>query len=79
VSDTVNPNTLSSQTAASKQCARIVLTTAGIAAGWAVENMPQGRIMPEIVHLPDQRLLIINGGQTGVAGYGNVRKVLTLQ
>jgi hypothetical protein len=49
-----------------------VLTEAGIAAGWAVESMPQARIMAEIIHLPDQRLLIVNGAQTGVAGYGNV-------
>ncbi|KZT42986.1 hypothetical protein SISSUDRAFT_1116679 [Sistotremastrum suecicum HHB10207 ss-3] len=71
-SDTVSPSTLSSQMPASAQCARMTLTSAGIAAGWAVEQMPQPRIMPEGVMLPDGRVLIINGGTTGVAGYGNV-------
>jgi hypothetical protein len=73
VSDQVNPSTLSSQTPASNQCSRMVLNANGIKAGWSVERMPQARIMPELVLLPDGRILIINGAQTGVAGYGNVR------
>ncbi|THU77179.1 hypothetical protein K435DRAFT_702963 [Dendrothele bispora CBS 962.96] len=72
VSDTANPSSLSSQTPASAQCSRMVLTQAGIAAGWSVETMPQARVMPELILLPDGRILIINGAQTGVAGYGNV-------
>ncbi|KAK7449213.1 hypothetical protein VKT23_013358 [Stygiomarasmius scandens] len=72
VSDTANPSSLSSQTPASAQCSRMVLTDAGIAAGWKVETMPQARVMPELILLPDGRILIINGAQTGVAGYGNV-------
>jgi len=68
VSDTVNPASLSSQTPASAQCSRMVLTDAGIAAGWKVETMPQARVMPELILLPDGRILIINGAQTGVAG-----------
>ncbi|KAF8907539.1 glyoxal oxidase N-terminus-domain-containing protein [Mucidula mucida] len=72
VSDSVSPSTLSSQTPASAQCSRLVLTTAGIAAGWKVESMPQARVMPELVLLPDGRVFIVNGAQTGVAGYGNV-------
>ncbi|KAJ7589706.1 glyoxal oxidase N-terminus-domain-containing protein [Mycena floridula] len=72
VSDTANPSSLSSQTAASAQCSRMVLTTAGIAAGWKVESMPQARIMPELILLPDGRVVIVNGARTGVAGYGNV-------
>lgn len=72
VSDRVNPSTLSSQTPASDQCARLVLTTAGIAAGWKVERMPQTRIFVELVLLPDGRVLLVNGARTGVAGYGNV-------
>lgn len=72
VSDRANPSTLSSQTPASDQCARLVLTTAGIAAGWKVERMPQTRIFVELVLLPDGRVLLVNGARTGVAGYGNV-------
>lgn len=72
VSDTASPSSYSSQTPASAQCSRIVLTAAGIAAGWSVETMPMARIMGELVQLPDGRILIVNGAQTGVAGYGNV-------
>ncbi|KAK0445196.1 glyoxal oxidase N-terminus-domain-containing protein [Armillaria borealis] len=72
VSDSVSPTSLSSQTPASAQCSRLVLDEAGIAAGWQVERMPQARVMPELVLLPDGRVVIVNGAQTGVAGYGNV-------
>ncbi|KAK7053013.1 hypothetical protein VNI00_004334 [Paramarasmius palmivorus] len=71
VDDKVAPNTLSSQTPASAQCSRMVLNEEGIAAGWKIESMPTPRVMPELVILPDQRVLIVNGAQTGVAGYGN--------
>ena len=50
----------------------MVLNAAGIAAGWKVETMPQARVMPDAILLPDGRVLIVNGAQTGVAGYGNV-------
>jgi hypothetical protein len=73
VSDQVAPANLSSQTPASRQCTRMVLTEAGIKAGWLVEEMPQDRVMPELVLLPDKRILIINGAQTGIAGYSFVR------
>lgn len=72
VSDSVSPSSISSQTPASAQCSRLVLSEAGIAAGWQVESMPQARVMPELVLLPDGRVVIVNGAQTGVAGYGNV-------
>ncbi|KAK0457544.1 glyoxal oxidase N-terminus-domain-containing protein [Desarmillaria tabescens] len=72
VSDSVLPSTVSSQTPTSAQCSRLVLNAAGIAAGWQVESMPQARVMPEMVLLPDGRIVIVNGAQTGVAGYGNV-------
>ncbi|KAK0445993.1 glyoxal oxidase N-terminus-domain-containing protein [Desarmillaria tabescens] len=71
VSDTVLPSTISSQTPTSAQCSRLVLNAAGIAAGWQVESMPQARIMPEMILLPDGRIVIVNGAQTGVAGYGS--------
>ncbi|KAF9567095.1 copper radical oxidase [Agrocybe pediades] len=73
VSDSVSPTTFTAQTPTSAQCSRLVLTTAGIAAGWKVESMPQPRIMPELIQLPDMRILIVNGAMTGVAGYGNVQ------
>jgi len=50
----------------------MVLNTAGIAAGWQVETMPQARIMADAILIPDGRVLLINGAQTGTAGYGNV-------
>ena len=74
MSDTVSPDTLSSQTPASAQCLRIVLTPEGIAAGWKTESMPEARVMGELSLLPDGRVFIVNGAQTGVAGYGNVSR-----
>ncbi|KAJ7247287.1 glyoxal oxidase N-terminus-domain-containing protein [Mycena rebaudengoi] len=72
VSDKVSASSLSSQTPASNQCIRMVLSTTGIAAGWQVERMPQARIMVDMILLPDGRVMLVNGAQTGVAGYGNV-------
>ncbi|KAJ7206664.1 glyoxal oxidase N-terminus-domain-containing protein [Mycena pura] len=65
LSDTADPHTFSSQTPTSDQCSRLLLTSKGIAAGWQVESMPQGRVMPNMVLLPDGRVVIVNGGQTG--------------
>ncbi|KAJ7036655.1 glyoxal oxidase N-terminus-domain-containing protein [Mycena alexandri] len=72
VSDKVAASSISSQAATSAQCIRMVLNAAGIAAGWKVETMPQGRIMVDMVLLPDGRVMLVNGARTGVAGYGNV-------
>uniref|UniRef100_A0A0W0F0Z7 Copper radical oxidase n=1 Tax=Moniliophthora roreri TaxID=221103 RepID=A0A0W0F0Z7_MONRR len=72
VSDRVSASSLSSQTPASAQCSRMILDSAGIAAGWKAESMPVPRVMPELILLPDSRVLIVNGAQSGVAGYGNV-------
>ncbi|KIM48799.1 copper radical oxidase [Hebeloma cylindrosporum] len=63
---------ISSQEPASSQCSRIVLDEAGIQAGWQIEQMPQARIMPDAVLLPTGNVLIINGGASGISGYGNV-------
>ncbi|KAI0355513.1 glyoxal oxidase precursor [Trametes cingulata] len=65
--DTIDPTLLSSQTPATSQCSRIRLDEAGISKGWEVEHMLEGRIMPELVHLPNGQVLIANGGRTGFA------------
>jgi len=72
VSDTVDPLTLSCQDPASSQCSRITLTPEGIKKGWQVEHMPEGRIMPEMILLPNGQVLIINGGLTGYAATTSV-------
>ena len=64
--------TLSSQTPASDQCIRMVLDDEGIVAGWQIEHMPEARIMSELILLPDGRVTIVNGAQTGIAAYGFV-------
>ncbi|KAF5330658.1 hypothetical protein D9619_005368 [Psilocybe cf. subviscida] len=63
---------ISSQDPASAQCSRMVLDDAGISAGWQVESMPDPRVMPDAVLLPTGQVLIVNGGASGIAGYGNV-------
>ncbi|THV03743.1 hypothetical protein K435DRAFT_817163 [Dendrothele bispora CBS 962.96] len=60
----------SSQQPTSDQCIRMVLNEEGIANGWEVEHMPEPRIMPELILLPDGRVTIVNGAKTGIAGYG---------
>ncbi|QRW03583.1 glyoxal oxidase [Ceratobasidium sp. AG-Ba] len=70
--DTMKENEVSSQSPTSKQCSRMVLDSAGIAAGWQTEDMPYGRVMADATILPDGKVLILNGGKTGTAGYGNV-------
>lgn len=64
---------ISSQEPASAQCSRIVLTEEGIARGWEVEYMPQARVMPDAVLLPTGQVVIVNGAEAGIAGYGNVQ------
>ncbi|KAJ7800808.1 glyoxal oxidase N-terminus-domain-containing protein [Mycena olivaceomarginata] len=66
--DSTDPSTFSSQFPASAQCSRLLLTAEGIAAGWKVEHMPQARVMPDMVLLPDGRVVIVNGAETGFAG-----------
>ncbi|KAJ8518560.1 hypothetical protein ONZ45_g4378 [Pleurotus djamor] len=72
VSDTLTNIEYSSQTPASTQCVRMVLDEEGIAAGWQVEHMPEPRTMVEMIILPDQKILMLNGMQTGVAGFNSV-------
>ncbi|KAJ7165641.1 glyoxal oxidase N-terminus-domain-containing protein [Mycena crocata] len=72
-SDQIQPANLSSQDPASDQCSRIMLTPEGIKKGWQVERMLEGRMMPEMILLPNGQVLITNGGQTGYAAIGTVR------
>jgi hypothetical protein len=72
VSDLIGPLDVSTQEPASKQCARLVLNEDGIASGWQVEEMPEARIMVDLILLPDKRILLVNGAKTGVAGYAHV-------
>ncbi|ORY90614.1 copper radical oxidase [Leucosporidium creatinivorum] len=67
-----NPAKLSSAGPTSKQCIRMVLNSAGIKKGWAVEQMAEGRVMSDALLMPDGKVLIINGAKNGIAGYGNV-------
>jgi hypothetical protein len=64
---------LSAKDLASDQCARLLLTPAGIAAGWQVERMPGPRMMPDAVLLPTGTIVLLNGAASGISGYGNVR------
>ncbi|THU84473.1 hypothetical protein K435DRAFT_687429 [Dendrothele bispora CBS 962.96] len=61
-------NNFSSQEPTSNQCIRMVLNDEGIAKGWEVEHMPDPRIMSELILLPDGRVTIVNGPQTGASG-----------
>ncbi|KAI0027649.1 glyoxal oxidase precursor [Vararia minispora EC-137] len=73
VDPAIQPANLSSQFPATRQCSRIVLTEKGIKEGWILEEMLQGgRTMPEMVHLPNGQVLIINGGRTGFAAIAQV-------
>ncbi|KAJ7039410.1 glyoxal oxidase precursor [Mycena alexandri] len=67
---------LSSQDPASDQCSRITLTPAGIKKGWEVERMLEGRMMPEMIILPNGQILITNGAQTGYAAFNGVPDVI---
>lgn len=73
IDDTKPGYELTSQDPASDQCVRMVLTEAGIQQGWQVERMPHARIMPDAVLLPTGQIVIVNGGGTGISGYGNVK------
>ncbi|KAJ6470090.1 glyoxal oxidase N-terminus-domain-containing protein [Mycena vitilis] len=71
-SDRTPVEELSSQDPATSQCARITLTPAGIRQGWQVEHMPQGRMMPEMVLLPNGQILITNGAASGYAAVASI-------
>lgn len=73
VDDKKPPWEISSQDPASSQCSRMALNDQGIQAGWKVEQMPEARIMPDAVLLPTGKVIIVNGGRTGISGYGNIK------
>ncbi|XP_024366413.1 aldehyde oxidase GLOX [Physcomitrium patens] len=54
---------------ASQSCGRITPLAAG--AGWVMENMPQRRLMGDMILLPTRDVLIINGAGGGAQGWGN--------
>ncbi|KAF7370204.1 Copper radical oxidase [Mycena sanguinolenta] len=72
VNDFADPLTLTAQEPTSSQCIRMAMNEDGIAKGWEVDQLPEGRIMGDMILLPDGRVLIVDGAMTGVAGYGNV-------
>ncbi|KAJ3287500.1 hypothetical protein HDU76_007817 [Blyttiomyces sp. JEL0837] len=39
-------------------------------AQWTIERMPFKRVMPNMVHLPDGTIMVLNGCKFGVAGFG---------
>ena len=53
---------------AQKTCGRMVVTDP--AAAWAMETMPVGRAMGDMIILPTSDVLIINGAQIGSQGWG---------
>ncbi|KAJ7256075.1 glyoxal oxidase precursor, partial [Mycena rebaudengoi] len=72
VSDQTPSVNLSSQDPASDQCSRITLTHEGIRRGWVVEKMPKGRMMPEMLLLPNGQVILVNGAHTGYTAIGSV-------
>jgi hypothetical protein len=54
---------------ASQTCGRLAPLAA--APGWAMEAMPQRRVMGDMILLPTREVLIINGAAGGAQGWGN--------
>ncbi|KAI0737814.1 glyoxal oxidase precursor [Daedaleopsis nitida] len=74
--DRVPVEDLNSQIPASSQCSRLTVTPEGIAKGWEVEHMLEGRTMHELLHIPNGQLLIANGAGTGFAGFNSVQETI---
>ncbi|KAF5360734.1 hypothetical protein D9756_005107 [Leucocoprinus leucothites] len=72
-SDAIPSEQLSSQDPASDQCSRMTLTPEGIEKGWEIERMLEPRTMPEMILMPNGKVIIINGAQTGYAALGSVK------
>jgi hypothetical protein len=60
---------------ASKTCGRIAPLAAG--AGWAMEDLPQARLMGDMIILPTRQVLIINGAAAGSQGWGMATDAVT--
>lgn len=73
-SDQTPPLRLSSQDPASDQCSRLTLTRKGIRRGWQVEKMLEGRMVPEMILLPNGQVLITGGAKTGYAAVSSVSR-----
>lgn len=58
------------QVSALQSCGRMVITDPN--PHWAIETMPSPRVLGDMLILPTGEVLIINGGRTGTAGWGNV-------
>lgn len=54
-----------------QSCGRMVIT--GNTNKWKMEQMPEPRLMHDMLILPTGNILIINGAKTGSAGWGNAR------
>lgn len=67
VDDTMPSWEIGSQAPASDQCIRMVLDEKGIAKGWQIERMPQARLMPDLVLLP-------NGGKSHLMSLETVKQ-----
>ncbi|RPD67533.1 glyoxal oxidase precursor [Lentinus tigrinus ALCF2SS1-6] len=76
IDDTIQPGNLTSQIPATSQCSRITVTPEGIAKGWEVEHMLEGRTMHELLHIPNGQILIANGAGTGFAGFNSVQDLI---
>ncbi|TFL02807.1 glyoxal oxidase precursor [Pterulicium gracile] len=72
VSDKIPPAQLTKQDPASDQCSRLVLTKEGIKRGWQVEKMLEGRMIPEMILLPNGQVTIVSGAKTGYPAIGSV-------
>ncbi|KAF9467903.1 copper radical oxidase [Collybia nuda] len=70
--DSIPVEELSAQDPASDQCSRITLTPEGIKKGWIVERMLEGRVMSEMILMPNGKVMIINGAQTGYGAFNSV-------
>lgn len=64
LNDTLPTRLIKASYPATTQCVRMAITKSGVKEGWKVEHMPQGRIMPDLIMMPDGKILIVNGAQT---------------
>ena len=76
IDDSIPASNLSSQIPATTQCSRITVTPDGIAKGWEVDHMLEGRTMHELVHIPNGQILVVNGAGTGFAGFNSVQDTI---